>query len=50
MLYGTLVKKLKSLPQAGLEEVSSYVDYIFFKFTESKKILQQKVKKKVLVV
>jgi len=37
MLYGTLEKKLKSLPQAALEEVSSYVDYIFFKFTESKK-------------
>ena len=37
MSYGTLEKKLKSLPQAALEEVSSYVDYIFFKFTASKK-------------
>lgn len=37
MPYSTLEKKLKLLPQAALEEVSSYVDYIFFKFTKSEK-------------
>ena len=37
MPYSTLEQKLKLLPQAALEEVSSYVDYIFFKFTASKK-------------
>ena len=37
MSYSILEKKLKSLPQAALEEVSSYVDYMFFKFTTSEK-------------
>ncbi|MGI5174331.1 DUF2281 domain-containing protein [Treponema sp. OMZ 840] len=46
MLYGTLEKKLKSLPQAALEEVSSYVDYIFFKFSASEKNTATKGQKK----
>lgn len=33
MTYAVLEKKLKSLPQSALDEVNSYVDYIFFKFT-----------------
>ena len=46
MLYSTLEKKLQSLPQVALEEVSSYVDYIFFKFTLSKKNTVSKTQKK----
>ena len=46
MLYSTLKKKLQSLPQVALEEVSSYVDYIFFKFTLSKKNTVSKTQKK----
>ena len=46
MSYATLEKKLKALPQAALEEVSSYVDYIFFKFTVSEKNTSSKSQKK----
>jgi len=46
MLYSNLEKKLKLLPQAALEEVSSYVDYIFFKFTTSEKNTTSKNQKK----
>ena len=46
MSYATLEKKLKALPQAALEEVSSYVDYIFFKFTASEKTTSSKSLKK----
>ncbi len=37
-------KKLKSLPQSALDEIDSYVDYIFFKFAseESSKSVSQK--------
>ena len=38
MLYSSIEKKLKMLPQSALEEVSSYVDYIFFKLATSEKI------------
>lgn len=37
MSYPMLEEKLKTLPQAALEEVASYVDYIFYKFTASEK-------------
>ena len=33
MSYDALEQKLKSLPQIALEEVSSYVDYVFYKFS-----------------
>ena len=46
MPYSTLEKKLKLLPQAALEEVSSYVDYIFFKFTTEEKNTAPKSSKK----
>ena len=46
MSYSTLEKKLKLLPQAALEEVSSYVDYIFFKFTTAEKNTAPKSPKK----
>ena len=46
MVYSTLEKKLQSLPQAALEEVSSYVDYILFKFTLSGKSTILKSQKK----
>ena len=46
MPYSTLEQKLKLLPQAALEEVSSYVDYIFFKFTTSEKNTTSKNQKK----
>ena len=37
-------KKLKLLPQSALDEIDSYVDYIFFKFAseESSKSVSQK--------
>ncbi len=35
MPYEVLEKKLKSLPQIALEEVSSYVDYVFYKFSKA---------------
>ncbi len=37
MSYAVLESKLKSLPQTALEEVSSFVDYVFFKFAVSEK-------------
>ncbi len=46
MPYAVLEKKLKSLPQIALEEVASYVDYIFFKFSESQKTVSPKSRKK----
>ena len=46
MPYSTLEQKLKLLPQAALEEVSSYVDYIFFKFTTAEKKTAPKSNKK----
>ena len=46
MSYSMLEKRLKSLPQAALEEVSSYVDYMFFKFTTSEKDAVPKSQKK----
>ncbi len=33
MSYAILEQKLKSLPQIALDEVSSYVDYVFYKFS-----------------
>ena len=36
MFFAELESKLKSLPQAALEEVASYVDYVSFKFNASK--------------
>ncbi|PWK93095.1 DUF2281 domain-containing protein [Hallerella porci] len=44
MNYALLEKKLKSLPQSALDEIDSYVDYIFFKFAseESSKSVSQK--------
>ena len=32
MPYAVLEKKIKSLPETALDEISSYVDYISFKF------------------
>ena len=44
MNYALLEKKLKLLPQSALDEIDSYVDYIFFKFVweESLKSVSQK--------
>ncbi len=36
MPYSVLEQKLKSLPQIALEEVSSYIDYVFYKFSTTK--------------
>ena len=46
MSYTGLENKLKTLPQTALEEVSSYVDYLLFKFTTSEKKSSHKSKKK----
>ncbi|MGF7110441.1 DUF2281 domain-containing protein [Treponema pedis] len=46
VLYSSLEKKLKLLPQTALEEISSYVDYIFFKFSRLEKNTTSKNKKK----
>ena len=37
MYYSDIETKLKTLPQSALEEVCSYVDYVFYKFTTSEK-------------
>lgn len=37
MPYTVLERKLRALPQPALEEVSLYIDYVFFKFTSEKK-------------
>ena len=42
MPYAVLEKKLKSLPPTALDEVSLYVDYIFFKFTTPEKMHNHK--------
>ena len=46
MSYPVLEEKLKTLPQSALEEVASYVDYIFYKFTTSEKQNNIRTKKK----
>lgn len=46
MVYSGLETKLKTLPQTALEEVSSYVDYISYKFTTSEKQNTAGAKKK----
>ena len=46
MIYSGLYTKLKTLPQSALEEVASYVDYVFYKFTTSEKQNNKKTKKK----
>ncbi|MBR5647119.1 MAG: DUF2281 domain-containing protein [Treponema sp.] len=35
MNYSSIETKLKDLPQPALEEISSYIDYIFYKFSNS---------------
>ena len=46
MYYPDIETKLKTLPQSALEEVFSYVDYIFYKFTTSEKSNATTSKKK----
>ena len=46
MLYSSIEKKLKMLPQTALEEISAYVDYLLFKFTASEKNTVSKGQKK----
>lgn len=46
MLYAGLETKLKALPQSALEEVASYVDYIFYKFSTAEKQDSAKATKK----
>ena len=46
VLYNSLEKKLKLLPQTALEEISSYVDYILFKFTTLEKSASSQSQKK----
>lgn len=45
MSYSVLEEKLKELPQTALEEVSSYIDYVLYKFTASEKQYSVKTKK-----
>ena len=37
MYYAGIEEKLKTLPQTALKELSSYIDYMFYKFTTPKK-------------
>ena len=37
MSYATLEKKIKQLPEAYLDEVSDYIEYILFKINAPKK-------------
>lgn len=46
MVYAGLESKLKTLPQAALEEIASYVDYIFYKFNTSEKQNHTETRKK----
>ena len=46
VLYSSLEKKLKMLSQTALEEISSYVDYILFKFATLEKNATSKSQKK----
>ena len=46
VLYSRLEKKLKLLPKTALEEISSYVDYILFKFTTLEKNASSQSQKK----
>ena len=46
MVYAGLESKLKTLPQAALEEIASYVDYIFYKFNTSEKQNHPETRKK----
>ena len=32
MSYETLVKQIKTLPEACIEEVSKYIDYVLFQY------------------
>ncbi len=46
MVYAGLESKLKTLPQAALEEIASYVDYMFYKFNTSEKQSNTETRKK----
>lgn len=46
MSYSILEQKIKSLPQIALEEVSSYVDYVFYKFSTTENTNMKVSKKK----
>ena len=37
MEYSALENKLKTLPQAAIDEIATYIDYIFYKFTTPEK-------------
>ena len=37
MEYSALENKLKTLPQAAIDEIADYIDYIFYKFTTPEK-------------
>ena len=37
MEYPALENKLKTLPQAAIDEIADYIDYIFYKFTTPEK-------------
>ena len=50
MPYSTLEQKLKLLPQAALEEVSSYGTIFSLNLLQQKKILHPKAPKKALAV
>lgn len=46
MIYPALENKLKTLPQAAIEEVATYIDYVFYKFTTPEKQNHTESKKK----
>ena len=46
VLYSSLEKKLKIQQQTALEEISSYVDYMLFKFAALEKNATSKSQKK----
>lgn len=46
MEYPALENKLKALPQAAIDEVATYIDYIFYKFTTTEKQNHNVSKKK----
>ena len=46
MEYSALENKLKTLPQAAIDEIATYIDQIFYKFTTPEKQNHTFAKKK----
>ena len=50
MIYSALENKLEALPPAAIEEVATYIDFLLYKYTTSKKQIISYQRKKDLDV